>query len=399
MPGLILIAGSLAQRPGQGGHTWVFLQYLLGFRKLGYDVIFVDWLAPAMCQDDHGNPCAWLDSRNVASFRQVFERFGLADSFSLTNTATGETLGIPRRRLLERARSADFLLNIMGFLQDPEILAAVPRRVFLDIDPGFGQMWHELGLHDLFAGHDAFVTVGLNVGQPDCTVPTCGLPWIATPQPVVLDLWPASPPPPGPFTSVASWRGLFGPIDYRGQTYGLRVHEFRKFMTLPARTGQPFHLALDIHPSETKDLAALAQNHWQLIDPQRAAGDPWLYQTFIRDSLAEFTVAKNMYVQTRSGWFSDRSICYLATGRPVLAQETGFSAHLPSGRGLLCFSTMDEAIAGVEQIAANPLAHGRAARALAEEYFASSRVLARLVDRLAATPTRAAPQTAGGPRP
>jgi hypothetical protein len=157
---------------------------------------------------------------------------------------------------------------------DEEILAAARRKVFLDIDPGFGQMWRELGLADILAGHDAYVTVGTNVGGSGCIVPTCGLKWISTVPSVVLDNWPMiAPQDDGKFTSVVTWRGIFGPIEFQGSTYGLRVHEFRKFIELPRQSVQPFELALDIHPSETADLAALERNG--LLPGQRETGsDP-----------------------------------------------------------------------------------------------------------------------------
>src|SRR5262249_5071020 len=168
----------------------------------------------------------------------------------------------------------------------------------------------------------------------------------------------------------------------RGKSYGLRVHQFRRFVDLPGLTGRPFELALAIHPSETRDLALLSDKGWSLVDPQMVAGDPLAYRSYIGRSLEEFSVAKDIYVQSRGGWISDRSLCYLASGKPVLAQETGFSRHYPTGEGLLAYSTLEEAIAGVEEIARRPLQHARAARALAEEYFDSDKVLGRLLQRL-----------------
>src|SRR5439155_3505734 len=220
-------------------------------------------------------------------------------------------------------------------------------------------------------------------GEPDCPIPTCGLKWITSPQPIVLEYWPVvMGSPNGRFTSVSSWRGAYGPIDYRGKTYGLRVHEFRKFLALPRLTKRPFHLALDIHPSETKDLAALADNGWTLVDPTEAAGDPDKYQAFIRSSAAEFMVAKNMYVDTQSGWFSDRSICYLASGKPILAQDTGIKKLYPTGAGLVTFRTLEQAADGVHEITRNYDRHARAARDIAEEFFDSDKVLGRLLAKL-----------------
>jgi hypothetical protein len=380
--GLIVIAGSVAQKPRHGGHTWVFLQYLLGFRRLGWDVLFLDRLDPAACTDAAGRPCPPEESVNVRFLRTLMDRFGLGGRYAV-DCGGGRSVGLSRAEVLERTGAAAFLLNVMGFLADAEVLARARRRVFLDIDPGFGQMWRELGLADPFRGHDAFVTIGENVGRPGCLAPTCGLDWVTTPQPVVLEHWPvARGEGGGAFTTVASWRGAYGPVEYRGEVFGLRVHEFRRFVELPRRTGREFRLALDIHPADAKDCELLRSNGWVLDDPRAVAGDPGAYREYVRTSRAEFMVAKNIYVRSRSGWFSDRSICYLASGRPVLTQDTGLAGLYPSGEGLLLFRTPEEAAAGVEAIAADYPRHARAARAIAAAYFDSDKVLGRLLARL-----------------
>jgi hypothetical protein len=378
----IAIAGSLAQKPREGGHSWVFLQYLLGFRRLGWDVIFLDRLEPEMCVDEAGRPCPFERSANSGYFLRVMERFGLGDAFALFHDG-GRCLGLSRREVLERVKGSALLLNVMGFLKDEDVLAAAPRRVFLDIDPGFSQMWQDLGLHRSFKGHDSYVTIGENIGQTECSIPTCGVAWITTPQPVALDhWWPEASAGGEEFTSVASWRGAYGPVEYKGRTYGLRVHEFRKFAPLPRLSRGTFRLALNIHTNEVNDLELLRANGWLLADPGAVAGDPWSYQTFIRNSKAEFLVAKNMYVQSYSGWISDRSLCYLATGKPVLAQDTGLKRLYPTGEGLLTFSTLEEAVAGVDEIARDYGRHARAARSIAEAYFDSEKILSRLLSKL-----------------
>jgi hypothetical protein len=376
----IVVAGSLAQKPRNGGHTWVLLQYLLGFKRLGWDVTFVDQLEPQMCVDAVGQPCAVDRSLNLAYFLQIMKRFGLGDEFALIYDRGERFFGLSRGQAADRTKNAALLLNIMGFLTDEEILGAARRRVFLDIDPGFGQMWQELGLHHMFRGHDEYVTIGENIGQAGCDIPTCGLKWLTTPQPVVLDFWPAVKGGSDKwFTSVVSWRGAYGPLEYRGKTYGLRVHEFRKFAPLPRLSGRTFELALDIHPTEFKDRELLNRNGWLLVDPKAAAGDPWAYRGYIQNSRAEFMVAKNMYVQTHSGWFSDRSICYLASGKPVMAQDTGIGNLYPTGKGLLTFTTLDEALTQVEEVNQDYDRHAQAARALAETYFDSDKVLNHLL--------------------
>jgi hypothetical protein len=245
-------------------------------------------------------------------------------------------------------------------------------------------MWRELGLADVFAGHDRLVTIAERIGQADCTIPTCGLDWVTTAQPVVLEQWPCTPPPTGgPFTSVARWRGAYAPVDYDGHRYGLRVHELRRFAGLPGRAGGSFELALDIHPDEREDLALLRSNGWKLVDPVSVAGTPEAYRRYLQASQAELMVAKGMYVDSRSGWLSERSICYLASGRPVLAQDTGLGELYPVGQGLLTFTDLEQAVAGAGAIRAAPQQHAEAARALAEAHFDSDLVLTRLLDRVA----------------
>lgn len=375
----IVVAGSLAQRPGYGGHAWVFLQYLLGFRRLGHDVLFVDRLEPEMLGDE-GPPVD--SSPQLAYLAGVMAWSGLGDHWALLTDGGSRVLGLGREELHRRLTGADMVLNVMGYLDDDDLLGRCGTTVFLDIDPGFGQMWQALELHHMFRGHDRYVTIGENIGHPDCTIPTCGIDWITTKQPVVLDQWPASPVPDGPVTSVASWRGPFGPIEYEGRTYGLRVHEFRRFFELPRTAEVPFELALDIHQAEGPDLAALDEHGWKLVEPATVADTPERYRRYLQASLAELMIAKNMYVQSRSGWFSDRSACYLAAGRPVLAQDTGLAGLLPTGEGVVTFDTPLEAAAAVAEVTADPARHGAAARAIAEEHFDSDIVLGRLLDLL-----------------
>jgi hypothetical protein len=379
----VIIAGALAQRPWYGGHTWVFLQYLLGFQRLGFDVLFVDRLGPGMCFDATGDPAPFRSSENLRYLDHVMERFGLSGRWSLLFENGREVAGLDRKEVIERTRRSVLLLNVMGYLEDEDVLAAAPVRAFLDIDPGFGQMWNELGLARPFDGHDRHVTIGGRIGEPDCLIPTCGLDWVATLPPVELAEWPPVTSEGKRFTSVASWRGAFGPIAYEGKRYGLRVHEFRRFAELPKRTSARFEVALDIEDADAADRQSLQEHGWDLADPHMAAGNPWRYREYVQGSAAELMIAKNLYVDTHSGWFSDRSACYLASARPVLAQDTGLERLLPCGEGLMKFSTADEAAQGVEEITANYERHSRAAREIAEEHFAADRVLTRLLNELA----------------
>jgi hypothetical protein len=335
-----------------------------------------------MCVDAEGSPSDFRSSANLRYLARVMERFGLGDCWWCLYDGGRDAAGVARADAIEVTRRSALLLNVMGYLEDDELLAAASLRAFLDIDPGFGQMWTELGLARPFDGHDRHVTVGTRIGEEDCAIPTCGLDWIPTLPPVELSEWPASAGGGSRFTSVASWRGPFGPITYEGQTYGLRVHELRRFAELPRHASPGFELALDIDGADAADRRRLEEAGWTLTDPRAAAGDPWRYRAYVEASSAELMVAKNLYVDTRSGWFSDRSACYLASGRPVLAQDTGVGDLLPAGEGLVTFATLDEAAAGAEEIVADPVRHGAAARDLAEEHLAASRVLPRLLGAL-----------------
>ncbi|HEY2147334.1 MAG TPA: glycosyltransferase, partial [Pirellulales bacterium] len=315
--------------------------------------------------------------------REVMTAFGLSESWALSFDGGRQWVGQSHREVLNFVAESALLIDVMGFLDDPEIAAAAPRRAFLDIDPGVPQMWRALRLADMLSGYDDYVTMGENIGRPGCSIPTCGLDWITTRQPIVFDHWPAiSRLSDGAITSVGSWRGPVAPIEYEGRTYGLRVHEFRKFADLPRRIARRCEFALNIHPSETRDLALLESGGWQLVDPRTVAGSPAAYQAYVQNSRAEFMVAKNMYVQSQCGWFSDRSICYLASGKPVLAQDTGIRELCPSGDGLLVFSDLEEAVAAVERLEEDYPRHARAARKVAEDYFDSDRVLSDLLAKL-----------------
>jgi hypothetical protein len=378
----VVIAGALASRAGKGGSTWARLHWPLAFAELGWDVLYLDRLDDAMAFDDAGHPCDPGASVNAAYFTRVMDDAGLAAHSSLVIDGGKRHVGLDRATVIERVTGAELLINIMGFLDDEEILGAARRRVFLDIDPGFTQMWHAQGLADLFGGYDDFVTIGENIGREGCSIPTCGVRWVTTPQPVVLDRWPVQSTPATRYTTIASWRGAYGPVEQDGRTFGLRVHEFRRFAALPRITGSTFELALSIDPSETKDLSLLRDNGWELADPRCVAADPSAYRGYVQRSRAEFMVAKNMYVDTRSGWFSDRTMCYLASGRPAIVQDTGFRHRYPSDEGLIAFSSLEEAAEAVDEIERDYERHARAARRVASEHFAGAKVAKRLVEHL-----------------
>ena len=377
----VIVAAALAQKAGFGGHTWVILQYLLGLRRLGWDVLFLDRIDAGQCTDSSGRPCSVHDSVQAAYLARVMDGFGFGESYALID-GSASTIGMPTEAVAERVEAAELLLDVMGFLRGVDIAEAARFRVFLDIDPGFPQMWQALGLADVLSGYDAHATIGERIGEPDCPIPTCGIGWIPSRQPIALEEWPVSHVRGEAITTVASWRGRYGPIDYGGRRYGLRVHEFRRFISLPRLAARPFRIALEIDPADGEDLERLHENGWIVLDPGEVAGDPWAYREFVRGSAAELMIAKNMYVQARSGWFSDRSICYLAAGRPVIAQDTGIRELFPVDAGLLVFDDVEGAAAAVAAVGEDYARHAVAARDIAETSFDSDKVLSRLLAQL-----------------
>ena len=374
----IVFAGMVAADAAQGGAAWAVLQYVLGLKQLGHEVCLVE---PISRSKIHPRDARLTQSDASRRFLRVTTAFGLAGSAALLLDETKETVGMTYRSLRCFAQAADVLVNVSGMLKDAALLERVARRIYLDLDPGFNQAWHCGGLDMRFDAHTHFATVALAMGQPACRVPACGRQWITTCPPVVLREWPvATRTTRSAFTTVANWRS-YGSLHHDGMFLGQKAHALRPLIGLPRKTPTPLALALAIHPDEP-DLAALRSNRWTLVDPRRATGTPERYRRFVRGSRAEFGLAKAGYVATRSGWFSDRSACYLASGRPVLAQDTGVRDALPTGEGLLTFADEGEALAGLDRIEANYARHRQAARAIAEQHCDSNRVLSRLLDRV-----------------
>ncbi len=378
---IVVVSGALANKPLNGGEAWVRLSWVRGFQKLGFDTYLVEELATETCVDDRGQPAALERSANLVHFNCVVREFGLSDSSALVLDQGEEIHGLERDDLVELAEAADLLVNISGHLSWEHLFQRFRRRAYVDIDPGFTQFWHAQGSRGArLEDHDLHFTIGENIGTAGCTIPTCGIRWIPTRQPVVLDDWPETPGRElDRFTTVASWRGPYGRVDHDGRSYGLKVHEWRKYIELPTLSGEAFEAALHIDPAETADLELLDRNGWRLVDPRAAVPDADSFRRYIQESGAEFSVAQGIYVETWGGWFSDRTTRYLASGKPALVQDTGFSRHLPVGEGLVAFRTLDEAVEGARAIAADYASHARAARRIAEEEFDSDKVLLRVL--------------------
>lgn len=385
---IVIVSGALANKLGNGGAAWTRLSWALGFRSLGFDVAFVEQIRPDVCVDARGRPAAFDESANLAYFQQVTRRFGLSERATLVCEDGAHHHGLAPAELADLARSADLLVNITGNVTLPGVREGVRKAIFIDLDPGYTQFWRMSGNAGArLDGHDLYYTVGANLGRAGCGIPMGGIPWRPVRQPVVLEEWPVTEATDRDrFTTVASWRGPYGPPTFEGRTFGLKAHEFRKFLELPARIPQTVELALEIHPADEKDRQALERHGWRLVDPAAVAFDPDSFRRYIQQSGAEFSVAQGVYVETGSGWFSDRTVRYLASGRPALVQDTGFSADIRTGEGLLAFRTIDEAVAGARSIADDYARHSRAARALAEEVFDARRVLGRIADEAGIKP-------------
>jgi hypothetical protein len=384
----IVVAGALANRPYNAGGAWVRLSWLRGLKKLGFDVHFIEQIDLRSCVDAAGAKTAFEESVNRSYFKEVVSEYGLEDCAALICGEGEQSFGATIGDVTDVCRSAEALINISGHLALPSLLQAFRRKVYIDIDPGFTQYWHAEGnLGARLAGHTDYFTIGENIGRPECPIPTGGIYWRTVRQPIVLEDWPVCRNEgPRPFTTIASWRGPFGPVTAGGRTLGLKVHEFRKFINLPTITGDEFEVALAIEPGDWKDRESLMANGWRIVEPKTVVRTPADFRDYVTQSAAEFSVAQGVYVATRSGWFSDRTIRYLAAGRPALVQDTGVGSILPTGDGLLVFSTLDEAVTGVRSIRRDYDWHCAAARRLAEKYFDSDVVLGRLINDLGIVP-------------
>jgi hypothetical protein len=327
--------------------------------------------------------------------------FGLSTKWAYYFPPKSEWFGISEEKRKELIQSADVLINVSGTLEKPESYRRVRRLVYIDTDPVFTQINIADGnseLRDRVNGHDVHFTVGECLGKD---LPDTGHRWHPIKHPIVLSEWLSSIPHRNAFTTVMNWTS-YKAITYCGRTYGQKDVEFLKFMSLPHRV-LPTTLEVALHrphirrPSNYENTPArvrtlnqndttwtpyevLTQLEWRVVDATEVCPDSRSYRRYIQTSKGEWSVAKNAYVDGKSGWFSGRSACYLAAGRPVIVQDTGFSRVLPVGEGILCFNTLDEAEAGIREVEANYSRHAKAAQNIAEAYFDSDKVLNRLLN-------------------
>jgi hypothetical protein len=384
----VAVTGLAATYP-YGGVFWDYVQYPLGLQRLGCDVLYVED-AELWCYDpvahtfvEHGGRHADHFARRLAAFAP-----GLSDRWFFRD-ATGREYGRRWEEVARFCRGADLFLHLSASCWMREDYFEAKKVAFVDSDP----MYTQASVPDYLAGtaneldrariemlrrHDAFFTFGENAGAPDCRIPTGLFDWRPTRQPVVLDLFRDAFVPVAErrrvLTTVASWEPSKRNLVVDGVAYGGKGLEFERFVGLPKRSPLPLELALSGEiPTER-----LRESGWRLLDPAAASADPRAYRSYLASSFGEWSVAKNAYVESRSGWFSCRSACYLALGVPAVVQDTGF--RIPTGEGLFAFSTPEEAADAIEDLAADPERHARSARELAEEHFDSDRVLTRLVE-------------------
>jgi hypothetical protein len=365
----IVVAGALAAKPGNGGEAWVRLSWVLGLRRLGFDA----WLVE---EADAGTAKA-----GRSFFEETVERHGLGSRAVLLEP--GEAVGpLERDELEDLAADAAALVNISGNLREEDLLSRFRRRAYVDLDPGFTQIWHAEGhLGNQLAVHDTHFTVGLNLGDPGCPLPVDGIGWVPLPPPVLLEEWSPLPDPRlDRFTTVATWRNALGGLEADGIVYTLKHHQLRRFATLPERVQLPFEIALEIHPEEADEVARLRENGWTVIEPGSVTADPLAFRDYVRGSGAEFSVTQGVYAEARTGWVSDRTAHYLASGRPAVVQETGVPDRFRAEAGMLTFADLDEAASATTAIAAEYERHSAAARAYAERTFDSDVVLTRMLE-------------------
>jgi hypothetical protein len=354
---------------GRGGHAIHVLQILEGLRRLGNDVLFVEF----------------LDAAPRAAAVAMFEAMLGGRPAALVDAETGESFaGLARADVQAYAEDAAAVISLAAhYRREPwPLLEDVRPRILIETDPGYTHLW---AADDdpcaIFGEHDVHFTVGLNVGTERSTIPTCGIEWRPLWPPVILDWWSTRAPiKRDRFTTVAAWRD-YGYLEFEGRIIGPKVEEFTKFLDLPRASGEQLELTLAIDP-EDPDRELLLDHGWRLEDPL-LAGSPRRFRSYVSSSRGEFSCAKGGYVGTRSGWFSDRSACYLAAGRPVVLQATGFEDVLPTGEGALAVHDVDEAAEAIAEVRGNYARHSRAARELAREYFDAERLLSSMLQCLA----------------
>jgi hypothetical protein len=357
---------------GRGGHAMYVLQWLHAFERLGHRVVLVEFL-----KEDPGPARA----AHVRYFAEVVASWWHLDRAALIVEPTRESLcGLDSPAVAGMADEAAAVIMLAAhYRRDPyPLVERVRPRILIEQDPGYTHLWAAGGDPvDVYGEQDVYFTVGGNIGTPRCSLPTFGIRWQPVWNPVVLDWWSAERPLTRPrFTTVADWRS-YGYLEFEGRVLGPKAEEFRKFLDLPALAGEPIEIALNID-SQDPDLADLVAHGWRIESPEVVA-TPAQYRDYVAGSAGEFSCVKGGYAGTNSGWFSDRSACYLAAGRPVVLQATGFADLLPTGRGLFAVGSTEEAAEAIRAVRRDYALHSTAAREIARDHFDAAKIARRVL--------------------
>jgi hypothetical protein len=372
MAKLIVNGGNLVWdgKKGRGGHVMFILQWLEGLRRLGHEVLYYDSI-------DESVEAAKL-------FAQIIDRWWQPELSAAVLSSGKAQYGLNAHEVEKFGRNAAAIITLgCTYRPEPEPwLADVYPRILIDQDPGFSQVWaSEKGPDNIFGRHDIYFTVGANVGTSRCTLPDFGITWEPIWNPVVIDWWNSNRPVGlDCFTTVSGW--WMGEYQvYNGHTWGPKAEEIKKFIDLPRLVGETVEIALDTGSSD-ETIPYLQKHGWTIKSPDAVAFSPDAFRDYVSDSVGEFSCAKGLYVGTRCGWFSDRSSCYLAAGRPVVVQDTGFADVLPTGDGIFSVSTTEDAAEAIQAIRADYEHHSKTARSLAIEHFDSRKVLLKILNHV-----------------
>ena len=381
--GKIIVFGILFWYP-LAGVTYQFLHYLIGLRKLGYDVYYVEdsgrWI-----YDPRLNDLSPDVTGNLEMVVPYLKAHGLDGRWAFRgNYPDGKCYGMTEAQILQLYKDADAFLNVTGAQEIRDEHRAIKRRIYVESDPFAAQVkvaQGNQGMIDMLAAHDTHFSFGENLGSPDCDIPIEKFKWLPTRQPVAIELWNGGSPTGGAaYTTITTWHNKGKNLEWRGDTwYWTKDREFEKFLDLPRlRNARKFELATSV---DEKIQTQLRDHGWRQTGSVEISRNADLYRQYIQNSRGEFTVARDQYVRPNTGWFSDRTCCYLAAGRPVITQETGFSKFLPSGKGLFAFNTMDDILAAVDAIESDYAGHCRTAGEIARDCFAAEKVVGSLMQR------------------
>ncbi len=377
--GRVVVLHFVAQMP-MAGIAWQALQYLVGLEKLGYEAWYVENHG-ANPYDPRANSVMMDCSYNVEYLKGAMEKHGFAGRWAYWDAINDVYHGMTREKVFDLLKGSDALINLCGATRLREEHMACPVRIMVDTDPVYEQIKYakaDPGARAYLDAHTHFFTYGENVGGKDWIVPLCDVPWKPTRPPVVLDLWPETPGSPDCFSTIATWENKGKNIEFGGEHYVWSKHvNFLRFLDVPKQSNQCFTMAM--LPPTPEVEAQVTSAGWSLVDPRPVSSSLEAYGDFMRGSRGEFTVAKDIYVRPNSGWFSDRSVCYLASGRPVVTMGTEFSRFYPTGEGLFEYSDMDGAVAAIAAINADYPRHSKAARRMATEFFASDVVVGKMM--------------------